>query len=93
MKNPASTGNQIPVTKLVAMLTELKLLGDNCCLFMWMLVLCTITPYGLVGRCRRFGETYCPEDGGIMFLRNIGIYLQNHTSLQRRRPTSTYSSP
>jgi hypothetical protein len=30
------------------------------------------------------------EDGGCMFLRNVGIYLQVHTALQPRRPTSTY---
>jgi hypothetical protein len=28
-----------------------------------------------------------PEDGDNMFLRNVGIYLQVHTTLQTRRPT------
>jgi hypothetical protein len=28
------------------------------------------------------------EDGGSMFLRNFGIYLQVHTALQSRTPTS-----
>jgi hypothetical protein len=32
------------------------------------------------------------EDGGSIFLQNIGIYLQVNMALQRRRPTST-SSP
>jgi hypothetical protein len=39
----------------------------------------------LVGRYQRFGGTYClhlqhlsPEDGGSMFFRNVGIYLQVH---------------
>jgi hypothetical protein len=27
-----------------------------------------------------------PEDGGIMFLQNVGIYLQVHTALQPRIP-------
>jgi hypothetical protein len=31
--------------------------------------------------------TFRAEDGGIMFLRNAGIYLQVHTTLQPRRPT------
>jgi hypothetical protein len=30
-----------------------------------------------------------PEDGGSMFLWNIGIHLQVHTALQPRRPTPT----
>jgi hypothetical protein len=49
------------------------------------------------------GETYAtnvscgtmmqsPEDGGSMFLRNVGIYLQVHTALHPRRPTSTNNS-
>jgi hypothetical protein len=31
--------------------------------------------------------------GGSIFLRNVGIYLQVHTALQPRRPTSTFSPP
>jgi hypothetical protein len=30
-----------------------------------------------------------PEDGGSMFLRNVGIYLQVHTTLQPKRTIST----
>jgi hypothetical protein len=33
-----------------------------------------------------------PEDGSSMLLRNIGIYLQLHTALQPRRPTSKLQS-
>jgi hypothetical protein len=29
-----------------------------------------------------------PEDGGSIFLRNVGIYLQVYTALQLKRPTS-----
>jgi hypothetical protein len=40
------------------------------------------TPCGFVGRYQRFGGTYYiylnPEDGGSMFLWNVGIYLQVH---------------
>jgi hypothetical protein len=32
---------------------------------------------------------FSPADEGSMFLRNVGIYLQVHTTLQPRRPTST----
>jgi hypothetical protein len=42
------------------------------------------------GRYQRFGGIYCPEDGSIMFLQNIGIYLQDCTALQLRRPISTF---
>jgi hypothetical protein len=34
-----------------------------------------------------------PKNGGSMFLRNTGTYLQVHTALQPRRPTSTPSPP
>jgi hypothetical protein len=52
-----------------------------------------------IGRYFRFGGTYClhlqgifgPEDGGSIFLRNAGTYLQAHTALQPRRPTWTVS--
>jgi hypothetical protein len=43
-------------------------------LVLWVVMLC-----GLVGRY------LSPEDGGSMFLRNVGIYLQVHTALQPRR--------
>jgi hypothetical protein len=45
-----------------------------------------VTPRGFVGRYQRFGETYC-----LYFVRNIGIYLQVHTALQRKTPTSASS--
>jgi hypothetical protein len=59
---------------------------------MLMLVFWVVTPCGLVRRYHRFGGTYTsgPEDGGRMFLRNIGVYLKVHTALQPRRPTSTF---
>jgi hypothetical protein len=37
--------------------------------------------------------TFSLEDGGSTFLRNVGIYLQVHTALVSRRPTSTSSRP
>jgi hypothetical protein len=46
-----------------------------------------------------FRGPYClyhqasPEDGGNMFLWNVGIYLQVHAALQPTRPTSTSSQP
>jgi hypothetical protein len=43
---------------------------------------------GLVGRYRCFGGA-CPEDGGSMFLQNVGIYIFVHMALQPGRPTST----
>jgi hypothetical protein len=33
---------------------------------------------------------FSPEDEGGVFLRNVGMYLQIHTALQHRRPTSAY---
>jgi hypothetical protein len=33
-------------------------------------------------------DVFSPEDGGSMFLLIFGIYLQVHTALQPRRPTS-----
>jgi hypothetical protein len=58
-----------------------------------MLVFWVVTPCGLVG----FEGTYCSifraevsvEDGGSMFFRNVGIYLQVHMVLLPRRPKST----
>jgi hypothetical protein len=50
-----------------------------------MLVFWVVTPCGLLGGY--------PEDGGSMFLRNVGIYLQVHTALQFRRPTWTHPAP
>jgi hypothetical protein len=44
---------------------------------MWMLAFWVVTPCGLG-----------PEDGGNMFLRDVGIYLPVHTALQPKRPTS-----
>jgi hypothetical protein len=38
-------------------------------------------------------QSFCPEDGGSMFLRNVGIYPQVYTALQPKRPTSTSPSP
>jgi hypothetical protein len=37
--------------------------------------------------CRMSG--FRTEDGGSMFLRNVGIYLQVHTALLPRRSTKT----
>jgi hypothetical protein len=55
-----------------------------------MLVLWAVNPCGLVGM-------YClqgwREDGGSMFLRNVGIYPQVQTVLQPRRTSSTSSPP
>jgi hypothetical protein len=47
-------------------------------------------------RYQHFAFTYCfhlgPEDGGSMFLRNVGIYLQVYQVLQpRSRKSTTYS--
>jgi hypothetical protein len=48
---------------------------------------------GLVGRYQRSEEhtasIFRVEDGGSIFLRNVGIYLQVHTAFQPRRPIST----
>jgi hypothetical protein len=35
-----------------------------------------------------FSKTFSPEDGGSIFFRNVDVYLQVHTALQPRRPTS-----
>jgi hypothetical protein len=60
-----------------------------------MLVFWFVTSCGFVGRYQRFKETYClhlylsPEEGGRVFIRNFGIYVQVHTESQPRRPSST----
>jgi hypothetical protein len=51
--------------------------------FFWVLVPCR-----LVGRCQMFGETYCPEDGDGMFLRNVGIYLWVYLAPKLRTSSS-----
>jgi hypothetical protein len=58
-------------------------------LFFWAVMLC-----GLIGRHQCYGETvsiFNPEDGDGMFLQNIGIYLQVHTTSQPRTATLTNS--
>jgi hypothetical protein len=50
---------------------------------------------GLVGNVdTNFSEKHYfnPEDGGSIFLRNVGICLQFHTELQLRTPTWTFLS-
>jgi hypothetical protein len=39
----------------------------------------------------RRNQHFSPEDGGSMFLENVGIYLQVHMALLPRRPTLTSS--
>jgi hypothetical protein len=39
---------------------------------------------GLIDAHKRIGET-SPEDGGSIFFRNIGIYIQVHMALPARR--------
>jgi hypothetical protein len=56
---------------------------------MSMLVFWVAKPCALIGRYPRFGGTYCLHLQGWSFLKNIDIYLQVHTALQPRRPTST----
>jgi hypothetical protein len=77
---------------VVRMQTELKLM-----MFFWVLVLCR-----LISRCQCFGEMYClhlqgcifsPEDGDIMFLRNVGVYWQVYMAPKPRRSSSSSSSP
>jgi hypothetical protein len=38
-----------------------------------------------------FRSEVSSEDGGIMFHRNAAIYVQVYTSLQPKRPTSSFS--
>jgi hypothetical protein len=52
-----------------------------------MLIFWLATPFRLVGR-----QDFSPEDGGSMFLRNVDIYLQVHTELLSRRPTSIFQT-
>jgi hypothetical protein len=68
--------------------------GEDVILVFWV-----VKPCGLVGRYQRFRGTYCLhlkgwnlKDGGNMFFRNFAIYLQVHTALQLRKPTSISSS-
>jgi hypothetical protein len=88
----------LDVSEVNTSVIELALLITNYIEFL-MLVVWVVTPCGLVDRRRYqcFGGTYCPifraEDGGSIFLRNVGIYLQVHTVLQPRRPTSTSLPP
>jgi hypothetical protein len=45
-----------------------------------------VMPSGRVGKYQLSEEHYVsPEDGGSMFLRNVGIFLEVHTVLQPRR--------
>jgi hypothetical protein len=66
--------------------------------YLLMLSFWVVTPCGRVGRYQRFGGTYClyfqgRRVWGSMLLWNVGIYLQVHTTLQPRRPTSAPSRP
>jgi hypothetical protein len=56
-----------------------------------MLVFRVVIPYGIVVDTKVLVEytVPSPKDVGSMFLRNVNIYVQVHTALQRRRPTST----
>jgi hypothetical protein len=46
----------------------------------------------LAGSEEYTASTFSPDDGGSMFIRTVGIYLQVHmTSQQHRRPTSAPS--
>jgi hypothetical protein len=59
-----------------------------------MLVFWVVLPCGLLGSPKERTASILrdrdvrPEDGGRMFLRNVGIYLQERTALQFRAPTS-----
>jgi hypothetical protein len=58
-----------------------------------MLVFWAVTPFGLVNVSEEHTiSIFSSEDGSIMFLRSVGMYLLVHTALQPRRPTPT-SSP
>jgi hypothetical protein len=50
-----------------------------------MLVFWVVKPCGL--KEEHTISTFWTEDGGSMFFRNVGIYLQVHTAVQPRRPT------
>jgi hypothetical protein len=54
-----------------------------------MLVFWVATPCGFLGRYQRFGDIYylSHEDGDSMFLRYVGICLQDHTAFQFRSTT------
>jgi hypothetical protein len=45
-----------------------------------LLVFWTMTPCGSIN--------FSPEYGGSLFIRNVGIYLQVHTTIKPRRLTS-----
>jgi hypothetical protein len=58
-------------------------------LLFWVAMLC-----GLIGRYQYYGETvsiFSSEDGDGLFLQNIDIYLQVHTTSQPRTTTLTNS--
>jgi len=47
-----------------------------------------VTPCGLLDKYMLLEEptfSFCPEDGGIVFLRNVGINIPEHTALNPRR--------
>jgi hypothetical protein len=84
------------ITKLETATAQRKRGGGGICKLnnsLSMLVLWVVMPCGVVRKYQRFRGTYGSifraEDGGSMV---AGIYLQVHTALQPRRPTST-SSP
>jgi hypothetical protein len=59
-----------------------------------LLVFWVVMPCGLAGRYKRFGGIYCLHLQSMMEAvcsseRNVGIYLQVHTTLQTRKPTLT----
>jgi hypothetical protein len=55
-----------------------------------MLIFMAVKPCGFSGRYPVFGRS---EDGGNMFLRNVGSYLQAHKALLPRTPASVSSPP
>jgi hypothetical protein len=44
-----------------------------------------------IARSEDIASSFTTEDGGSMFLRNAGLYLEVRMALQPRRPTSTCS--
>jgi hypothetical protein len=54
------------------------------------LVFWVVNPCGPVNRYHRFEETYRPEDGDSMFLRNVGIYTYGSTCVTTQE-TSIYN--
>jgi hypothetical protein len=54
-------------------------------MFFWVL-----TPCRLVGKSQRLHlQDFSTEEGGSMFLRNVGIYRRVYTASKPRRPTSS----